>query len=115
MVPRFGFADPDDYYSRASAATVLDRLRVPCLLVASAIDPMITPRAIEPFLPAHAVARPMPAGLQEVARRGAEGDRPADLTVLWHRAAGHVAFPGASGLEASLLRWLAGPAGPGQS
>ena len=77
MVPRFGFVDADDYYARASAAAVLDRLRVPCLLVASRIDPVITPRAIEPHLPAHAEVREMAGELGRVSRAApARADRP---------------------------------------
>ena len=106
VAPRFGFADPDDYYARASAATVLDRLRVPCLLIASTIDPVITPQAIEPYLPAHAETRAMPGRLHEASRRRAGGGRPPALTVLWHPTAGHVAYPTGLGLESRVLRWL---------
>ena len=108
VVPRFGFADPYDYYERASAAAVLDRLRVPTLLVASRIDPVIPPWAIEPFLPAHAEARPLSGGLDGIPRAGARSGRPADLTLLWHPAAGHVAFPAGEQLERRLLGWLTG-------
>ena len=109
MVPRFGFADPDDYYSRASAAEVLDRLRVPCLLVASEIDPVITRRAIAPYLPAHAASGAWRGDeLPPVSRdRGTREDRPAAFTVLWHPSAGHVAFPGGCDLESRILGWLA--------
>lgn len=106
VVPRFGFADPDDYYERASAAAVIDRLRVPCLLVASEIDPVITPRAIEPYLPRHAEVRAMRGEPGEVSTRRAREGRPAALTVLWHPAAGHVAFPAGVELEGRLLDWL---------
>ncbi len=114
VVPRFGFADPDDYYERASAAAVLDRLQLPCLLVASEIDPVITRRAIEPYLPPHAEARPMREELGEISSRRAGAGRPAALTVLWHPAAGHVAFPTALGLESRLFAWLAAPGEPTQ-
>ena len=112
VVPRFGFDGPDDYYARTSAAAVLDRLRVPCLLVASVIDPVITPQAIEPFLPPGAETRRLGAEPGGPAGRPAAGDRPAGLTVLWHGTAGHVAFPSAVGLERRLLRWLATGQGP---
>jgi predicted alpha/beta-fold hydrolase len=107
VVPRFGFADVDDYYAQASAATVLDRLRVPCLLIASETDPVIPPRAIEEYLPAHAEIGRFPSEIARVSLRRAQEGRPAAFTVLWHRAAGHVAFPDALGLERHLLTWLA--------
>lgn len=107
VVPRFGFADADDYYARASAAAVLHRLRVPCLLVASEIDPVITPRAIEPYLPGHAEVRAMVGELGRVSRDCAHPGRPAACTVLWHAGAGHVAFPAELDLEGRLLDWLA--------
>ena len=108
VVPRFGFADPYDYYERASAAAVLDRLRVPSLLIASRIDPVVPPRAIEPFLPAHAEVRPLRGAFDEVSRAGLRPGRSAGLTVLWHPAAGHVAFPAGEELESRLLGWLSG-------
>ena len=39
--PLGGFADVDDYYRRASAGPLLDRVRVPSLLVASRDDPLV--------------------------------------------------------------------------
>lgn len=36
-----GFADADDYYARASAANVVDRIAVPCLILHAANDPFI--------------------------------------------------------------------------
>jgi predicted alpha/beta-fold hydrolase len=110
VVPRFGFADPDDYYARASAAGALGRLRVPALLVASEIDPVITPRAIEPHLPAHAEVGKMPADLARVPHHAAAAGRPASFTLLWHADAGHVGFPGGLALESRLLDWLAATA-----
>ena len=104
VVPRFGFADADDYYARASAAATIDRLRVPGLLLASEIDPVITPRAIEPYLPAGAVVAPADR-LDDLPPSHACG---AGLRVLWHRDAGHVAFPERGALERRLLLWLAG-------
>lgn len=107
VVPRFGFVDADDYYARASATAVLDRLRVPCLLVASRIDPVITPRAIEPHLPAHAEVREMAGELGRVSRRRRRKGRPGAFTVLWHGDAGHVAFPAELNLDSRLVGWLA--------
>ena len=107
VVPRFGFADPLDYYARASAAGTLDRLRVPCLLIVSEIDPVITPRAVEPYLPALARVGRMGTDLTEVSRRAAGQDGAAAFSVLWHPTAGHVAFPRRPELERQILGWLA--------
>jgi hypothetical protein len=39
--PHFGFRDASDYYHRASALRVVDRIRVPTLIVSSEDDPFI--------------------------------------------------------------------------
>ena len=44
--PHFGFAGATDYYRRASALRVVDRIRVPALVLAAADDPFVPP---EPF------------------------------------------------------------------
>ena len=44
--PHFGFADAEDYYHRASAMRVVDRIRLPALILAAADDPFVPP---EPF------------------------------------------------------------------
>lgn len=44
--PHFGFAGADDYYHRASAMRVIDRIRVPALIIAAEDDPFVP---IEPF------------------------------------------------------------------
>jgi hypothetical protein len=44
--PYFGFADEQDYYHRASAMRVVDRVRVPALVITAADDPFVPP---EPF------------------------------------------------------------------
>ena len=83
---------------------------MPVLLVASEIDPVITPRAIEPYLPAHAAVGRMPADLARAPRRAAVDGRPASFTLLWHPDAGHVGFPGRLALESRLFGWLGGTA-----
>ena len=42
--PYFGFADADDYYHRASAMRVVDRIRVPALVVTAEDDPFVPPQ-----------------------------------------------------------------------
>ena len=83
VVPRFGFADVDDYYTTMSVGPRLGELTVPSLLVASRHDPMIPQHTIEPML------APTPPRLQ----------------VQWIDDGGHVFFP------PSLDMGRAGPAG----
>ena len=44
--PHFGFASASDYYHRASAMRVIDRIRVPALVITAADDPFVP---VEPF------------------------------------------------------------------
>jgi predicted alpha/beta-fold hydrolase len=44
--PHFGFENADDYYHRASAMRVVDRIRVPALVISAEDDPFVPP---EPF------------------------------------------------------------------
>lgn len=44
--PHFGFKDAEDYYHRASAMRLIDRLRVPALIIAAEDDPFVPP---DPF------------------------------------------------------------------
>lgn len=98
VVPRFGFDDADDYYSRASAGPVLNRLRRPAMLLAAENDPMIPPASIRPTLAA--VREP------DAVNRF--------LTVRWLRRGGHLGFPkrldlgltGPTGMESQILLWL---------
>jgi predicted alpha/beta-fold hydrolase len=39
--PYFGFRDAEDYYHRASAMRVVDRIRVPTLIISAADDPFV--------------------------------------------------------------------------
>lgn len=39
--PHFGFRDEEDYYHRASAMRVIDRIRVPALIITSEDDPFV--------------------------------------------------------------------------
>jgi predicted alpha/beta-fold hydrolase len=45
--PHFGFAGASDYYHRASAMRVIDRIAVPALVITAADDPFVPP---EPFM-----------------------------------------------------------------
>lgn len=68
VVPRFGFADPDDYYHRMSVAPHLGTLAAPALLVAAESDPIVTAAAVR-----QAVRAP--------------------LEVAWAQRGGHAGFP----------------------
>jgi hypothetical protein len=41
IAPVFGFADVNDYYAKASALTVMDRIHIPTLIIHAADDPFI--------------------------------------------------------------------------
>lgn len=41
--PHFGFAGADDYYHRASAMRIIDRLAVPALIITAEDDPFVPP------------------------------------------------------------------------
>lgn len=92
VAPRHGFASADDYYTRASVAPLLPRLRVPALLVNSEADPMVPARAVRP-----ALKSPVPG-----------------LEVRWIPGGGHVAFPRTLdaglavgvGLDAQMVGWM---------
>ncbi len=53
--PHFGFAGASDYYQRASAMRVIDRIRVPALVIAAEDDPFVPP---EPFRDPAVTANP---------------------------------------------------------
>lgn len=92
VVPRFGFASPEDYYARMSVGPHLARLRMPALLVATEADPMVPPATLRPSLAADH----------------------ANLTVQWVSRGGHIGFAtaldlgfaAARGLERQVLAWL---------
>jgi uncharacterized protein len=42
--PHFGFKDADDYYHRASAMRIVDRIRIPALIIAAEDDPFVPPQ-----------------------------------------------------------------------
>jgi predicted alpha/beta-fold hydrolase len=53
--PHFGFAGASDYYHRASAMRVIDRIRVPALIITAEDDPFVPPG---PFRDARLAANP---------------------------------------------------------
>jgi hypothetical protein len=91
--PHFGFADAEDYYHRASAMRVVDRIRVPTLIISAEDDP---------FVPASMFAAP------------AIRDNPHISTVITRRG-GHCGFISAAGAaddgywaETALVRFAVG-------
>jgi predicted alpha/beta-fold hydrolase len=53
--PHFGFESADDYYHRASAMRVIDRIEVPALVITSEDDPFVP---VEPFRDPRVTANP---------------------------------------------------------
>ena len=53
--PHFGFRDAEDYYHRASAMRVVDRIRLPALVITSEDDPFVP---VEPFRDARVTGNP---------------------------------------------------------
>jgi predicted alpha/beta-fold hydrolase len=92
VAPRYGFRDARDYYRQASVGPLLPGLRVPCLVVAAAEDPMVPAESLDKLLEA-----PSP-----------------NLHVVWSSRGGHLALPrsveicqGHGGLpESQVVEWL---------
>jgi hypothetical protein len=92
VVPRYGFQSVDDYYERACASRVVDRIRLPTLVVAARHDPMLPWQIADSMR-----ARLSPA-----------------VTFRWAERGGHTGFPrnldlgepGALGLENQIETWL---------
>lgn len=92
VVPRFGFADVDDYYESQAIAGNIDRIARPALMAHSRHDPMIPARIIDPVL----------------ARASSS------FEARWAEGAGHVFFPpnvdlgfdAPTGLGPQVLHWL---------
>ena len=53
--PYFGFRNASDYYHRASALRIIDRIAIPALIITAADDPFVPP---EPFRDARVAANP---------------------------------------------------------
>jgi uncharacterized protein len=92
VVPRYGFASVDDYYTRACASQVLDRIATPTLIVAARHDPMLPWQIAERLRP-----RMSPAITFRWAERGGHAGFPRDLDL---------GEPAPLGLEAQIEHWL---------
>jgi uncharacterized protein len=53
--PHFGYASAEDYYHRAAAMRVVDRIRVPALIITAKDDPFVP---VEPFLDPQVTGNP---------------------------------------------------------
>lgn len=92
VVPRYGFASVDDYYTRACASRVVSRIEKPTLVVAARRDPMLPWQIAEAVRPSFSPA----------------------ITFRWAERGGHAGFPrdldlgesAALGLEAQVHAWL---------
>ncbi len=73
--PHFGFAGTSDYYHRASALRVIDRIRVPALIITADDDPFVP---VEPFRDPAVTSNP-------------------NVTLIVTRGGGHCGFVAASG------------------
>jgi len=92
VVPRYGFASVDDYYTSACASRVLGRIELPTLVVSARHDPMLPWQIAEAVRPSFSKA----------------------ISFLWAERGGHAGFPGdldlgekaPLGLEAQVHAWL---------
>jgi uncharacterized protein len=92
VVPRYGFASVDDYYTRACASQIVGRIEKPTLVVSARRDPMLPWQIAEAVRPSFSSA----------------------ITFRWAERGGHAGFPrdldlgeaGPLGLEAQVHTWL---------
>lgn len=94
VAPRWGFASAEDYYARASVAPILDRIALPAWIIESENDPMVPVWTLQ-----DALGRVSPTTEVSWTPRGGHVGMPSDLDL---------GRPGAKGLHAQLLSWLAG-------
>lgn len=92
VVPRWGFASAADYYEQMSAARVLDRVRVPTLIVHAMGDPMVPLASVE-----HVLGSLGSNFRVEIAERGGHVGYPSNFSLGQNAPAG---------LEAQALAWL---------
>ena len=64
--PHHGFRDASDYYHRASALRVIDRIRVPALILTAEDDPFVP---VDPFREPSVAEQPEREGRDHAARR----------------------------------------------
>jgi len=93
VVPRYGFASVDDYYTRACASRVVSHIERPTLIVSARRDPMLPWQIAEAVRPSFS-----PAIDFRWAERGGHAGFPRDLDL---------GEPGDLGLEAQVHAWLA--------
>ncbi|MDQ1346780.1 MAG: hypothetical protein QG573_149 [Acidobacteriota bacterium] len=93
VAPRWGFASAEDYYARASVAPMLDRIALPAWIIESENDPMVPAWTLT-----SALARVSSTTEVTWTPRGGHVGMPADLDL---------GRPGAKGLHAQLLAWIA--------
>lgn len=92
VVPRYGFASVDDYYTRACASHILDKIERPTLVVSARHDPMLPWQIAENVRPSFSPA----------------------IDFRWAERGGHAGFPrdldlgeqAPVGLEAQVHAWL---------
>lgn len=92
VVPRYGFADVDDYYTRACASRIVGLIERPTLVVAARHDPMLPWQIAEHVRPSFSQA----------------------VSFAWAERGGHAGFPAnldlgeraPLGLEAQVHAWL---------
>jgi len=92
VVPRYGFASVDDYYTRACASRVLGSIALPTLVVSARHDPMLPWQIAESVRPSFSPA----------------------ISFLWAERGGHAGFPrdldlgetASLGLEPQVHAWL---------
>ena len=75
--PHFGFADAEDYYHRASAMRVVDRIRVPALIITAEDDPFVPAAAVPRSDASPAIPHITAAGCRRTAATAASSDRAA--------------------------------------
>ena len=115
--PHFGFADAEDYYHRASAMRVIDRVAVPALVITANDDPFVPP---EPFLDPRVTGNPRVTLALSLhgGHCGFVGEHAGEDDGYWAErqivqfARGHVSCPGSLPSDDG---WASGPSGPSGS
>lgn len=90
VAPRFGFANADDYYAKASVAPHLAKITIPSLVVVAEADPMVFTHVVRPWLDAA-------HNIERVYARGGHVGFPADIDLR---------LGGRGSLEDQVIDWL---------